>query len=148
MYDAVLARFAECDALIAAAAPADYAPAALAPQKIKKGTEPLTVEFLPTADILAECGRRRKSGQFLVGFAAETEDLIAGARKKLRSKNLDMIVANDVSQSDVGIDSDRNAGHLLFPDGRDVALSVMAKLAFAHRILDALAQERGGTDEQ
>lgn len=148
MYDAVLARFAECDALIAAAAPADYAPAASAPQKIKKGTEPLTVELQPTADILAECGRRKEPGQFLAGFAAETENLIAGAQDKLRSKNLDMIVANDVSRSDAGIDSDRNAGHLLFPDGRDVELPVMAKLAFAHRILDALAQERGGVGEQ
>ena len=148
MYDAVLARFAECDALIAAAAPADYAPAASAPQKIKKGTEPLTVELQPTADILAECGRRKEPGQFLAGFAAETENLIAGAQDKLRSKNLDMIVANDVSRSDAGIDSDWNAGHLLFPDGRDVELPVMAKLAFAHRILEALAQERGGVGEQ
>ena len=84
----------------------------------------------------------------MVGFAAETENLIDGAREKLRSKNLDLIVANDVSRSDAGIDSDRNAGHLLFPDGRDVELPVMAKLAFAHRILDALVQERGGSDEQ
>lgn len=148
MSEQVLSRFPECDVLIAAAAPADYAPIDPAPQKLKKTAEPLTVELKPTADILAECGRRKKPGQFVVGFAAETENLIAGAQEKLRSKNLDLIVANDVSRTDAGIDSDRNAGHLLFPDGRDVELPVMAKLAFAHRILDVLAQERGGLGDR
>jgi len=141
MYEAVLARFDDCDALIAAAAPADYAPTSAAPQKIKKTAQTLKIELQPTHDILAECGRRKKPKHFLAGFAAETENLLAGAQEKLRSKNLDMIVANDVSRSDVGIDSDRNAGLILFRDGRQVELPVMAKLDFAHRILDALARQ-------
>ncbi len=147
MYDAVLGRFPECDVLIAAAAPADYAPASRAPQKVKKTADRLTVELRPTADILAECGRRKRPDQLLVGFAAETENLVAGAREKLHSKNLDLIVANDVSGGEVGIDSDWNAGYLLYRDGRSVELPVMEKSAFAHRILEAVAEERRRGDE-
>ncbi|HUU53915.1 MAG TPA: bifunctional phosphopantothenoylcysteine decarboxylase/phosphopantothenate--cysteine ligase CoaBC [Armatimonadota bacterium] len=148
MYEAVLGRFPECDVFLAAAAPADYAPDAVAPQKLKKTAEPLTIELKPTADILAECGRRKKPEQLLAGFAAETENLIPSAQEKLRSKNLDMIVANDVSRGDAGIDSDWNAGYLLFRDGRNVELPVMEKSAFAQRILEAVVAERAAGEEQ
>ena len=142
MYEEVLRRLPGCQVLIAAAAVADYAPASPGRSKIKKTARPLSVRLRPTPDILAECGKRRKRGQLLVGFAAETEDLLARARKKLAAKKLDFIVANDVSQTEVGLESDRNAGHLIFSDGREVELPVMEKTAFADRILDAVVESR------
>ena len=142
MYEAVVGRFAECDVLIAAAAPADYAPASASAQKLKKTAGPLSVQLDPTPDILAECGRRKKSGQFLVGFAAETENLLANAQEKLRAKNLDLVVANEISESGVGMDSERNAGYLVFPEGEPVELRVMAKGEFADRVLDAIVEGR------
>jgi phosphopantothenoylcysteine decarboxylase/phosphopantothenate--cysteine ligase len=148
MYEAVLSRARECDVLIAAAAPADYAPASPATQKIKKEAEPLTIEFEPTPDILAECGRRKQPGQLLVGFAAETENLLVNAGEKLRSKNLDLIVANEVSGNCVGIDSDRNAGHILFASGERVELPVMNKDEFAQRVLDAVVQQRAAAQDE
>ncbi|MBN1460193.1 MAG: bifunctional phosphopantothenoylcysteine decarboxylase/phosphopantothenate--cysteine ligase CoaBC [Armatimonadetes bacterium] len=138
MYDAVLARLAPADVVIAAGAPADFRAVNPAAEKVKKDVHPRTVEFLPTPDILAECGRRKGTRQFLVGFAAETENLVENAKEKLRAKHLDLIVANDVSAADSGIDVERNAGHLLFADGREEQLAPMDKLAFAHRVLDAV----------
>jgi phosphopantothenoylcysteine decarboxylase/phosphopantothenate--cysteine ligase len=143
MYEEVIGRFAQYNLLIAAAAPADYALAVVAQQKLKKAPEGRTLDLRPTPDALAECGRRRKPGQFLVGFAAETENLLAGAREKLRAKHLDLIVANDVSRSDVGLASDRNAGHLIFADGEPIELPAMDKAAFAHRLLDAIVERLG-----
>jgi phosphopantothenoylcysteine decarboxylase/phosphopantothenate--cysteine ligase len=140
MSDAVLDRLSVSDVVIGAAAPADYAPAAPAARKIKKGAQSLSVELEPTPDILAECGRRRKPGQLLVGFAAETENLLANARSKLRAKKLDMIVANDVSAAGVGFDADENAGKLLLAGGQAVDLPRMSKAAFAERVLDAVAE--------
>jgi phosphopantothenoylcysteine decarboxylase/phosphopantothenate--cysteine ligase len=140
MSDAVLDRLSAADVVIGAAAPADYAPGAPAARKIKKGAQSLSIELEPTPDILAECGRRRKPGQLLVGFAAETENLLANARSKLRAKKLDMIVANDVSAAGVGFDADENAGKLLLAGGQAVDLPRMSKAAFAERVLDAVAE--------
>jgi phosphopantothenoylcysteine decarboxylase/phosphopantothenate--cysteine ligase len=139
MEQAVLARFPQSQVLIAAAAVADYTPARVATSKLKRKGEALTLELKPTADILAECGRRRKRGQVLVGFAAETGSVLANARKKLVDKRLDIIVANDVSAPGIGFDSDRNAGHLLSADGPEVELPEMEKHAFAERVIDAVA---------
>lgn len=144
MREAVLARFGECDVLIAAAAVADYAPARVEPGKIKKSEGGLRLELLPTPDILAECGQRRQKGQVLVGFAAETADLMAEAKRKLAAKHLDLIVANDVGRPGVGFESDRNAGHLLFADGQEAEVPEMDKAAFAQRILDAVVAIRTG----
>ena len=138
----VLRRFPECEVLVAAAAVADYAPEERARGKLKKGTGSLRISLRPTPDILAECGKLRKKGQFLVGFAAETEDLLANARKKLAAKNLDMIVANDVSQPGTGFDSEQNAGYLLFADARQVELPAMEKATFADHLLDAVVEGR------
>ena len=143
MHDEVVGRFGECEVMIAAAAPADYAPAQRAAQKLKKGNETLSVELAPTPDIAAECGRRRKAGQFLVGFAAETENLVANAKAKLRAKNLDLIVANDVSGGETGFESERNAGRLLFADGGERELPAMDKRGFAEEVLNAIAERRG-----
>ncbi len=148
MYEAVVSRFAECDVLIAAAAPADYAPASASAQKLKKTADPLSVRLDPTPDIVAECGRRKQPGQFLVGFAAETENLLANAQEKLRAKNLDLVVANEISDSGVGIDSDRNAGYLVFPEGEPLELRVMTKGEFADRVLDAIVARWGRAASQ
>ena len=88
-------------------------------------------------DILAELGGMKKDW-LLVGFAAETDDLVANARKKLEQKNLDLIVANDVSCEDAGFDVDTNIVRFLYRDGRDEALPKMTKLEVAHTLLDRL----------
>jgi phosphopantothenoylcysteine decarboxylase/phosphopantothenate--cysteine ligase len=139
MYEAVLARAQGTDAVIKAAAPADYRAATVAPAKIKKGREVLTVELIPTPDILAELARRR-SGIVLVGFAAETEDLVANAREKLRKKNLDLVVANDVGAKDAGFGVETNRVTLVGRDGEVEALPLLSKQEVAHRILDRVAR--------
>ena len=144
MHDAVLVRLPQSDVVVGAAAPADYALAAPPSQKLKKAKRSLSIELSPTPDILAECGRRKKAGQVLAGFAAETQNLIENARAKLKAKNLDMIVANDVSSAEVGFDADQNAGHLLLADGDAIELPKMAKSAFAERIMDAIAEALSG----
>jgi phosphopantothenoylcysteine decarboxylase/phosphopantothenate--cysteine ligase len=140
MQRAVLARFPRSQVLIAAAAVADYTPARVAASKLKRKGGALALELKPTADILAECGRRKKPGQVLVGFAAETENVLANARKKLVDKHLDIIVANDVSAPGIGFESDRNAGYLLSARGKQVELPEMEKHAFAERVIDAVAE--------
>jgi phosphopantothenoylcysteine decarboxylase/phosphopantothenate--cysteine ligase len=140
MRAAVSRRFARCDALIAAAAVADFTPAKVSSGKVKKGSMPTAVELSRTVDIVAECGEKKKAGQVVVGFAAETQDLLENAGKKLKSKRLDLIVANDVSQPGVGFGSERNAGFLLFADGEARELPEMEKAAFAERVLDAVSE--------
>ena len=138
----VLRRFPECDVLVAAAAVADYAPVEAAGGKVKSGRRRVTVELRPTKDILAECGEQKRKGQFLVGFAAETEDVLAHAKEKLEAKHLDLIVANDVSRAGVGFESDSNAGYLLLANGTELEVPEMDKRAFAERILDAVVEGR------
>jgi phosphopantothenoylcysteine decarboxylase/phosphopantothenate--cysteine ligase len=139
MQEAVLSRFADCEVVIGAAAPADYALAAPAQDKLKRTREPLTLTLQPTPDIIAACGERKRADQRVVAFAAETQDLLANAAKKLMAKRADLLVANDVSRPGVGLDADRNAGWLLFADGRQQELPEMDKRAFAEQILDAVA---------
>ena len=138
----VLRRFPECDVLVAAAAVADYAPVEAAGGKVKSGRRRLTLELRPTKDILAECGEQKRKGQFLVGFAAETEDVLAHAKEKLEAKHLDLIVANDVSRAGVGFESDSNAGYLLLANGTELEVPEMDKRAFAERILNAVVEGR------
>jgi phosphopantothenoylcysteine decarboxylase/phosphopantothenate--cysteine ligase len=138
MTAAVLSRVSSADIVIMAAAVADYRPVERASQKIKKQQGALTIELESTHDILKEIGRGRGQ-RFVVGFAAETENLIENARKKLNAKNLDMIVANDVSGADTGFDSEFNAAVLLSRDGGAVTLPRMTKHEMAGRILDQVA---------
>ncbi len=138
METAVLQACQEADALLMAAAVADFRPAQIALQKMKKraGTPTLTLE--PTTDILAAVAeQRRQSGQprIIVGFAAETEDLMANAQAKLRAKKLDMIVANDVSAPDAGFEVDTNRVALLKPDRQVEALPLMDKADVAEKII-------------
>ena len=139
MYAEVVARAARCDIFIAAAAVADYRPARVAEQKIKKGDGPRSVDFVRTPDIVAAVAAM-DDGPFTVGFAAETESVRAHALDKLERKGLDMIAANRVGLPGRGFASDRNALSVLWRDGaRELELASKAELA---RSLVALVAER------
>ncbi|MCE5258086.1 MAG: bifunctional phosphopantothenoylcysteine decarboxylase/phosphopantothenate--cysteine ligase CoaBC [Chloroflexi bacterium] len=143
MYAAVLQRVAETDLLVMAAAVADYRPKGAAAQKIKKADDDLTLELERTPDILMAVAQRRQETHhpaFVVGFAAETENLLANAASKLASKHLDLIVANDVSSSDSGFDVDQNRVILLRPDGAQEPLPLLQKTEVAERILERIAE--------
>ena len=138
MLEAVLRYAPQADVIIKAAAVADFRPAHPAEHKIKKGAAAPVVELVPTTDILKELGRRKAPGQVLVGFAAETQDLLENARRKIREKNLDLIVLNDVTQPGAGFEVDTNVVTLVYPDGRRQSLPPMSKRQVADAILDAL----------
>lgn len=145
MYQAVMDHADQADLIIKAAAVADFRPVVRGAQKTKKGSaESMTIELQRNPDILAELGRK-KGNRILVGFAAETEDLLRHAREKLVSKNLDMIVANDVTQEGAGFDADTNVVRLLTADGGIEELPQMPKEVVAGILLDrivALLPER------
>ena len=142
MRTAVMARAAEANILIMAAAVADYRPAAMHANKIKRSEGRITLDLEPTADILAELGRS-KGQAVLIGFAAETIRVVENARDKLHRKGADMIVANDVTQEGAGFDTDTNIVTLVLRDGRDIALPKMQKREVADLILDqALAMQK------
>lgn len=125
------------DIFVSAAAVADYAPERISPQKIKKGPGDLTLKLTRTADILAEAGERKAPGQLLCGFAMETEHLVDNARKKLLSKNCDLIVANDLGTPGAGFGVDTNVITLISAAG-EKALPLAPKTELADLILDEL----------
>jgi phosphopantothenoylcysteine decarboxylase/phosphopantothenate--cysteine ligase len=131
MEAAVLARAVDCDVVVMAAAVADFRPKAPADAKLHKADGVPDVVLEPTTDILAALGERRRPGQVLVGFAAETGDLVARARAKLAAKGVDLIVANDVAAPGGGFDGDTNAAVIVGADGwrRDVPLGTKRELA-------------------
>jgi len=135
MQRAVAAHASRATVVIAAAAVSDYRPASASPSKAKKGEGPVTLELLRTPDILKGLGEA-KGGRVLVGFAAETEDLLGNAAKKLEGKNLDLIVANDVTLPGAGFGGDTNAAVLLRRDGSRVDVPLASKREVAERILD------------
>jgi len=137
MRRAVLEQFPECTAVIMAAAVADYRPVDASSKKLKRGKAPLDIRLEPNPDILRELGRR-KNGKLLVGFAAETEELIVNATRKLHEKNLDLIVANDVTQAGGGFDGDTNIATIVDRSGASDSLSLMTKDELADRIYDHL----------
>ncbi|MGE5841199.1 MAG: bifunctional phosphopantothenoylcysteine decarboxylase/phosphopantothenate--cysteine ligase CoaBC [Deltaproteobacteria bacterium] len=137
MRQAVLSECRGSDVIIKAAAVLDWRPKDTAEQKIKKGQGVQTLELVENPDILAELGSSRgNSRRLLVGFAAETQDLIANAQEKLKKKNLDLIVANDVSREDAGFEADTNAVKILYRDGRMEELPLMTKEEVADQLLD------------
>jgi phosphopantothenoylcysteine decarboxylase/phosphopantothenate--cysteine ligase len=136
MRNAVLDRMAEATLVIKAAAVADYRPVAVSAQKLKR-TGPMMVELAPTEDILAEVVRRRRPGQLIVGFAAETENRMENGRAKLLAKGADAILVNDVAGEGVGIDADTNAATFLTRT-KSVELPEMPKRQLADRILDEI----------
>lgn len=138
MYRAVMARASAADVVVKAAAVADFRPVQRGAQKTKKGdAEQMTIALQRNPDILAELGQQ-KGSRILVGFAAETEDLLRHAREKMTKKNLDMIVANDVSEEGAGFDQETNIVRLLTPDGAIEELPLMTKNEVAERLLDRI----------
>ena len=135
----VLERAEACDIVIQAAAPADFRPRSMSVEKIKKTGQGLTLELENTTDIAAALGARKREGQILVAFAAETSDLARNARQKLDKKNADLVVANDVTRPGAGFQGDTNAVTLISrTDAREVPLS--GKREVAEAILDRVAE--------
>ena len=128
------------DLIIMAAAVADYTPANFAKDKIKKRQATLSIKLKKTEDILADLGKHKKEGQILVGFAAETSDLIRNAESKLLKKNLDWIVANEVGKDDRGFSSDNNAATLISREGKRIDLPLQSKTALAKEILRIICE--------
>lgn len=143
MHDAVIAEAADAQVVIKAAAVSDFRPVDCAPSKVKKGeaqAAACTLEY--TTDILAALGSD-KGGRVLVGFAAETDELLTHARAKLKKKNLDLLVANDVSAKDAGFAVDTNRVVLLSASGETEELPLMSKEAVAHRLCDRVVRLLG-----
>ena len=145
-------RFDDCDVLLMAAAVADFRPAAPAEDKLKKDAGVPTIELEPTADVLSGLAARRRSGQVLVGFAAEHgHDAVTYGRGKLERKDLDVVVVNDISLSGVGFDAPENEVTVLFRDGGERLVSRTSKKQVAKVVLDEverlrrLLEEEGGT---
>lgn len=139
---AVIAAAALADVVVMAAAVADFRPAQAVDNKIKKDAGAFDLALESTTDILAGLGQRKTTGQTLVGFAAETDDLVVNAEAKMRRKNLDLVVANDVSAAGVGFQHDTNAVCLLRPDTAMVTISLTDKRSVARAVLDAIAEIR------
>jgi phosphopantothenoylcysteine decarboxylase/phosphopantothenate--cysteine ligase len=143
MHEAVKKELPRATVFISAAAVADYRPSQRAATKIKKNESSIVLTLERTRDILGEVASARTNGLLVIGFAAETNDILVNAREKLRAKNLDAIVANDVSRGDVGFDTNENAITILSRDGQDpLELPRMSKLEAAHRILDEIVRLR------
>jgi phosphopantothenoylcysteine decarboxylase/phosphopantothenate--cysteine ligase len=143
MHRAVMAEVGAATIFVGAAAVADYRPATRAQSKIKKSDEALTIRLEPTTDILAEVSRTRRDGLLVVGFAAETESVVEHARQKLVRKNLDAVVANDLTQEGAGFDAETNVVTILARDREEpTALPLMSKLEVAHSLLDEIVRLR------
>ncbi|KEO81958.1 bifunctional phosphopantothenoylcysteine decarboxylase/phosphopantothenate--cysteine ligase CoaBC [Tumebacillus flagellatus] len=143
MYEAVMKHFALADVYIGAAAVSDYRPKETFKQKLKKTDGPLLVEFVRNPDIIATCGEKRAPHQVLIGFAAETENVLENARGKLIRKNCDLFVANDVSKEGAGFGVDTNIVTFVGHDG-DEPLPMLPKIEVANRILDKMLSLREG----
>jgi phosphopantothenoylcysteine decarboxylase/phosphopantothenate--cysteine ligase len=145
MRDAVFASLGPATVVIKCAAVADFRPSTEAKQKIKKTSARISLELDPTPDILAELGtvmRRKREGRLLIGFAAETENLREEARRKLETKNCDMVVANLVGQSDTGFESDSNEVILALRTGEFIPLPKASKRDIADQILNQILKLR------
>jgi len=142
MLQEVMKYFPKMDIVIKAAAVVDYRPQSRAVQKIKKGDGQIQLSLEKNPDILKLLGSR-KGEKILVGFAAETQDLVKNAREKLTGKNLDLIVANDVGQAGAGFSTDTNIAHVLHRDGRVVEFPLGTKTQLAHLILDEVLSIAG-----
>jgi phosphopantothenoylcysteine decarboxylase/phosphopantothenate--cysteine ligase len=142
MSQAVARESAVASVFIGAAAIADYRPLQRAEQKIKKTNDSITLTLERTPDVLSQVAASRTNGMLVIGFAAETENVIDNAREKLRAKKLDAIVANDVTRHDSGFDSETNAITIITADDNPIAFPVLSKRDAADRILDVIVQLR------
>ena len=134
LYAAVHRTVQACDVLVMCAAVSDYKPASPVTRKMKKRKSPFALRLIPTRDILASLPKENR-GYLVVGFAAETHDLKIHGQKKLRAKNCDLIVANDVSRSDSGMESDENEVVILFPEGASEKISRASKKIIARALV-------------
>src|SRR5262249_16286565 len=139
---AVLNHLDSADVVIKSAAVADFHLSKVPDQKVKKTAARISLELDPTPDILSEVGRK-KTKQILIGFAAETQNLIQESRRKLEAKNADMIVGNDVSGAEIGFESDENEVVLVKKTGQIVKIPRASKREIADRILDEVVTLRG-----
>jgi phosphopantothenoylcysteine decarboxylase/phosphopantothenate--cysteine ligase len=146
MADAVFNYMENADIIIKVAAVADYKPSEPADSKIKKTKDNITLPLSKTIDILKEIGRRKKNSQFLVGFAAETDDLDANAVKKMDGKNLNMIVGNLVGGSSSGFGTDTNQVTFYFNGGKKESLPVLGKEEIAHILLDRIIENAASNE--
>lgn len=137
MFDAVMQYAPDADIIIKAAAVADYRPAAVSDNKLKKSDDALSIPLERTKDILGTLGKEKREGQFLCGFSMETENMLENSRKKLEKKNLDMIAANNVKEPGAGFAVETNVLTLITKDG-ETALPLMRKDAAADALLDAI----------
>jgi phosphopantothenoylcysteine decarboxylase/phosphopantothenate--cysteine ligase len=140
MEQAVLELAPHADAVLMAAAVADFRPARPASRKLAKADGPPEIVLEPTADILSALGRAKAPGQVLVGFAAETTDVVAGARAKLEAKGLDVVIANDVSAPDSGFEHDTNRAVVVESDGTTTDIPLVDKRVLAAAVLDVVAR--------
>ncbi len=143
MRQAIRKHLDQATVVIKAAAVVDFRPAQVAKQKIKRARGPLKLELAPTADLLAEIVAAKDGSRLVVGFAAETENVVENARAKLKSKNLDIVVVNDVTRDGAGFEAETNIVTILTRDGQEIPLAQMSKLEVAHRILDEVVRLRG-----
>lgn len=142
MYNRAMELLPEMDVIIMAAAVGDYRPKEIHARKLKKSTEKLTLVLVPNPDIIGEIGKIKRDTQITVGFAAETDNLIEHATEKLTRKNLDLIVANDVTRPDSGFCVDTNKVKILLRDGQIIDLPCLAKDEVAEKILDVIESVR------
>jgi phosphopantothenoylcysteine decarboxylase/phosphopantothenate--cysteine ligase len=133
MFAAVRQHSSRCDILVMCAAVADYKPAKFSKSKIKKRSENISLELVPTRDILKSLPKDRQ--YLVVGFAAETENVAANAQKKLQEKNCDIVVANDVSRADTGMESDENEVEIFFRNGEKKKISRASKKIVARELV-------------
>ncbi len=130
----------DADIVIGAAAIADYKPEHMADKKLKKSDDDMSIPLVRTPDVLLGVGSVKRDGQFLVGFAAETNDVEANAIKKIEKKNLDMIVANDVSQAGAGFEGDTNVIQIIEKSGKKHSFDMMTKDEAAFEIMNTVAR--------
>ena len=139
LHDEVHRAVRDCDVLVMCAAVSDYKPAKVGPRKMRKPKTPFALELIPTRDILASLSRDNRS-YLVVGFAAETHDLELNAQKKLREKHCDMIVANDVSKTDSGMESDENSVTIFFRSGEAKKISHRSKKIIARELVKIISK--------
>ncbi len=142
MYEAVTERSSSMDIIIKAAAVADYRPSHVAEDKIKKKDGAMAIELEKTDDILKYLGEHKKEGQFLCGFSMETKDMLENSRKKLKKKNLDLIVANNLKVAGAGFKGDTNVVTLISKD-QETTLPLMSKEEVAYKLMDHIISLRG-----
>lgn len=141
MRDAVISRLTKATIIVKSAAVADYHVANIPPQKVKKTAAKVSIDLDPTPDILAECGRL-KEDRILIGFAAETQNMVDEARRKMKTKNCDMVVGNLVSQEGIGFESDQNEVTLVLRSGEVEKIQKAPKRQIADRIFDQIPRLR------